>query len=176
MSSPIFLSDQRSLEDLFSRMLSPDRETCGSFKSLKVEVAFVDRLLIVFKPQGLNKDGTHRDPIILTQIRVTDFRASAEHGCEVEVEDLSTNEVMTLGYIPKRLFYYDIYAGVAPRQKLNWDATLIHGTVRRSLSFMLLFKERSSVENFSHGVTGIVTPAKFRELFPSVPLTLNQIS
>jgi hypothetical protein len=173
---PILLSEQSSLEDLFSRMMSPDREIFMSFKSLKVETCFIDRIFIVYKPQGLNKDGTHRPPEILTQIKVLDFRCNAEDGAEVDLEDLTTHEVMTARYIPQRLFRYDVFVGVAPKQRLNWDAKLFNGTVRRSLSFMMLLKVRSPSSHFSHSVTGIETPVKFRELFPDVQFTLNQTS
>lgn len=174
--STLFLSDDRSLEDLFSRMMSPDREICETYKSLKVEAAFVDRIFIIYKPQGLNTDGTHRHPEMLTQVKVTDFRLSAKGGAEVDLEDLTTHAVMTAGYVPQRLFNYDIFIGVAPRQRISWDATLHQGVVRRSLSFMLLTKVRSGEQNYSHGVTGILTPANFRQLFPEVKLTLNQSS
>lgn len=173
---PIYLSEQKSTEDLFSRMMSPDREQCDSFKSLKVEVAFVNRMFVIYKPTGLTPEGYHKTPEILAHIRVNDFYASAQHGTEVEIEDLSTHEVMKLGYIPQRLFKYDVFGLVAPRQRLVWEATLLHGSIKRSMSFMLLFKERSAADNFSHSVTNIVTPSKFRELYPAVPLTLNQIN
>jgi hypothetical protein len=169
----LFLSDERSMEDLFSRMMSPDREQFATFKSLKVEAAFIDRIFILYKPMGLNAEGTHRPPEIITQIKVTDFRLSAKNGAEVDLEDLKTGEVMTIGYIPSRLFNYDIFIGVAPRQRISWDAALYQGTIRRSLSFMLLTKVRSGSGNYSHGATGIATPAGFRQLYPSVTLTLN---
>lgn len=172
-NNPNFLSEQKSLEDLFSRMISPDREICESFKSLKVEPAFVDRIFIVYKPTGLTREGAHRDPEILTQIKVTAFRCDDRKGAEVDLIDLSTHEVMTAGYIPRRLFNYDVFMSVAPRQRLNWDATWFQGSIRRNLSFMLMMKVRSGSDNYSQGATGIETPVKFRELYPAVNLTLN---
>lgn len=176
LNSPVFLSEQRSLEDLFFRMESPDREECESFKSLKSEVAFVGRVFLVYRPTGLNTNGTHRNPEILTRIKVLDFRASAKKGAEVDLEDLTTHEIMTVTYIPRRLFDYDVFVGVAHRQRLNWEGTLYQGQVTRKLSFMLIMKVRSPAENFSHSVTGIETPVKFRELFPDVNFTLNHTS
>lgn len=172
-SNPNFLSEQKSLEDLFSRMVSPDREQCASFKCLKVEPAFVDRIFIIYKPTGLTKEGDHRPPEILTQVKVLSFRADDRRGSEVDLEDLTTNEVMTVGYIPRRLFNYDVFLSVAPRQRLNWDATLFQGRVRRHLSFMMMFKVRSASDNYSHGCTGVETPVKFRELYPNVTVVIN---
>lgn len=172
MSSQNILSDKASEADLFSRMESPDRETFESFKNLKVEAAFIERIFVVYKPTGLLREGLHRDPEVLTQVRITGFRADAKAGAEVDIEDLKTNEVMTVGYIPRRLFGYDVFVGVAHRQRLNWDATLLHGVIRRSMSFGILLKERSRPDYYSHGATSIETPAKFRALFPDYTLTL----
>lgn len=173
MSSTHFLSDQKSLEDLFSRMVSPDREQCAEFKSLKVEPSFVDRIFIVYKPTGLHADGQHKHPEILTKVKVLSFRADDKHGAEAEIQDMVTHEVMTVGYIPRRMFGYDAFVSIAPRQRLNWDAVLLQGRIKRTLSFMLMFKLRSASENYSYGCTGVETPAKFRELYPSVHFNLN---
>lgn len=172
-SNPNFLSEQKSLEDLFSRMVSPDRELCSEYKCLKVEPAFVDRIFIVYKPTGLTQAGHHKQPELLTQVKVLAFRSDDKRGSEVDLEDLTTHEVMTVGYIPRRLFQYDAFISVAPRQRLNWDATWFQGRIRRHLSFMLMLKVRSAADNYSFGCTGVDTPAKFRELFPSVQVTLN---
>lgn len=165
MSSSIFLSDSASQDDLFLRMESPDREEFAAYKSLKMAGAFLDRIFIVYR----NTD-VAQEPKILTQVRVTAFRTDARLGSEVEIEDLRTHEVLTVGYIPKRLFNYDIFVGVANRQRVNWDASLVHGVVRRSMSFGLLLKERSRSGNYSVGTTAIETPVGFRALFPEAPL------
>lgn len=172
MQQPYPLTEEHSLLDLVSRMPSPDREQYEEFRSLKVDVAFANRIFVVYRPTGLNADRTHRQPEILTQIKVHEFRATSKNGAEVDVEDLTTHQVMTLGYIPKRLFNYDLFVSVAPRQRLQWDATLFKGVVRRSLSFMLMSKVRNRADYYSAGVTCFETPAKFRELFPDATLTL----
>lgn len=170
--NPNFLSESHSLDDLFSRMVSPDREVCKTYLSMKVEAAFVNRVFIVFRPTGLTRDGSHREPEILTQVRIADFRANTRIGCECDIEDLYTHEVMTVGYIPRRLFSYDAFVGIAQRQRINWDARLHHGTIHRSLSFGLMIKERSRSDFYSAGCTSLETPANFRALFPSMNLTL----
>lgn len=172
-SNPNFLSEQASLDDLFSRMVSPDREVCREYKCLKVEPSFIDRIFIVYKPTGLTRDGEHKEPEVLTQVKVRSFRCDDKKGCEVEIEDTITHEVMVISYIPRRLFGYDAFVAVAPRQRLVWDATVFQGRVRRHLSFMLMFKVRSASDNYSQGCTGVETPAKFRELYPTVQVTLS---
>jgi hypothetical protein len=153
-------------------MISPDREVYETYKSLKVEVSFANRIFIVYQPSGLTRDKQHRPPEILTQLKVLGFRANSKDGAEVDIEDLQTHEVMTLDYIPKRLFGFEVFASVAPRQRLQWDGTIIGGVTRRSLSFMIMFKCRSRDDYYSAGATSVVTPAKFRELFPHVSLDL----
>ncbi len=178
MSTTNFLSDEASLADIISRMSSPDREIFDTYKSLKVEAAFLDRIFVVYKPCGLQEGprAAHRDPEVLTQIRVTDFRVDCKTGAEVDLEDLTTREVMTCGFIPKRLFNYDVFCGVAPRQRMNWDASIVNGILRRTLSFGLLLKVRSRAEFFSMGATAFETPNNFRALFPSAKLQLNNKS
>lgn len=172
MSAVNFLSESHSLHDLFSRMVSPDREECEGYKALKVEGSFVDRIFIVYKPTGLNVDGSHRNPEILTQVKVLSFQADAAVGAAVELEDLTTHEVMTVGYIPKRLFNYDAFISVPPRQRVNWDAANVDGVLRRSMSFGIMIKTRSKAEFYSYGVTSVETPTNFRALFPNANLTL----
>lgn len=170
--SPFYLGEEASVQDLARRMESPDREECESFRHLKIEQCFIDRILVVYKPQGLTQEGRHRDPIVLTQVKVTGFRANAGVGCEIDLEDLATKQVMTVTYIPKRLFHYDAFVGVPPKMRLHWDAQNVRGMVRRSMFFQLLVKVRAKSDFYSAGVTGIETPAKFRELYPEVSLKL----
>lgn len=171
-SSPFYLTEEASVQDLARRMESPDREECESFKHLKVEQCFIDRIFVVYKPQGLTQEGRHRDPIILTQVKVTGFRASAAAGAEIDLEDLATKQVMTVTYIPKRLFHYDAFVSVPPKMRVHWDAQSVRGAVRRSMGFQLLTKVRAKSDFYSAGVTGVETPAKFRELYPEVTLKL----
>lgn len=174
MSNEHYLSETKSLEDLFYRMMSPDREICHTYQHMKVEKGFIDRIFIVYKPTGLTTGGHHRDPDILTQIKVTGFRADAKTGAEVYLEDLTTHQVMTATYIPQRLFDYDAFIGVPPKQRLHWDAQSVRGGVARSMSFGILMKVRTKAEFYSAGVTGVETPANFRALYPEVNLVLSK--
>lgn len=171
-TSSHFLSEQKSLEDLFSRMESPDREICASFKSKRIEAAFIDRVFVVYKPMGLQTSGEHREPEVLTQVRVTEFNVNSRTGAEVTLEDWRTGEEMKVGYIPKRLFNYDVFVSVAPYQRLNWEASIHNGIVRRSLCFGMLIRERSRPDYYSATVTNMETPGNFRALFPKVDLKL----
>lgn len=172
MSAVNFLSEATSLDDLFRRMTSPDREECEAYKALKVEGAFVDRIFVIYKPRGFDGAGAHRDPEVLTQVKVTAFSVDAFLGGSIRIEDLTTHEVMTVGYIPKRLFSYDVFISVPPRQRVNWDAAMIEGQLRRSMSFGLLFKTKSKADFYSFGSTSAETPANFRALFPASTLKL----
>lgn len=173
MSNTFYLSPEKSIEDLFQRMMSPDREICIDYQHLKVEQGFIDRIFVVYKPTGLTSEGQHRDPDILTQIKVTAFRANAESGAEIDIVDLTTHQVMTAGYIPKRLFDYDAFVGVPPRQRVHWDARTIRGGVSRSMTFGILMKVRTKADFYSAGSTSVETPASFRALYPAVTLSLN---
>lgn len=173
-NQPFYLTEDASVQDLFHRMESPDREECATFGHMKTEQCFIDRIFVVYKPQGLKQDGTHRDPVILTQIKVTGFRVNAAAGAEIDLEDLGTQQVMTVSYIPKRLFHYDAFVSVPPKMRMHYDGQSVRGVVRRSMGFQLLLKVRNRADFYSAGVTGVETPAKFRELYPNVVLTINK--
>jgi len=172
MSSTHYLSEAASLDDLFKRMMSPDREICAEYQHMKVEQCFINRIFVVYKPDGLTSDNAHRPPKILTQVKVTGFRVNADTGAEIDLEDLITRQVMTLSYIPQRLFHYDAFACVAPKQRLHWDAQVVRGKVQRTLAFHLLLKVRSKADFYSAGVTAVETPANFRALYPEETLKL----
>ncbi len=167
-----YLSEPASLEDLFNRMMSPDREVCETYQHLKVEQCFIDRIFIVYKPTGLNAENTHREPAILTQVKVTAFRVDATTGAELDLEDMTTHQVMTVTYIPKRLFHYDAFVGVPPKQRLHWDAQLIRGATKRSMGFYLMLKVRTKANFYSSGATAVETPSNFRALYPEVNFTI----
>jgi hypothetical protein len=166
-----YLSDAMSLEDLFKRMTSPDREECAAYQNMKVEQCFINRIFAVYRPTGLTDDNTHRPPEVLGQVMVSSFVAT-EQGVDVTLEDLTTRRVMVVGYIPRRLFDYDAFVSIPPRQRLHWDAQSVRGVIKRSLGFQLLFKVRTKADFYSSGVTGVETPSSFRALFPESNLTL----
>lgn len=172
MSNLPYLSEAASMEDLFRRMESPGREVCAGFQHLQMVQCFIDRLFVVYKPTGLTRENQHREPEVLTRIKVTGFRANAVTGAEIDLLDLGTNQVMTVSYIPKRLFDYDAFVSVPPKQRLHWDAQNVRGYIRRAMHFQMLVKVRTKADFYSQGVTAVETPARFRELYPEVTLQL----
>lgn len=167
-----YLGDEASLADLESRITSPDREEYVSYKNLRVEAAFIGRLFIIYRPQGLTSDNRHKAPEILTQVKVRGFSADDKRGCEIELEDMCTGQVMTVGHIPKRLFSYSVFVASPPYQRIRWDGRPHQGTVKRSLAFGILIKQRTRSDFFSMGATMMETPSNFRALYPNVDLHL----
>lgn len=163
-----YLSQEESLSDLIDRIPGRDRDVYRDFRSLRVEAAFDDRVFILFKPCGLDERNQHRHPEILTTVRVLRFWCNSEDAC-VEVQDDNTGEVLQIGYVPVRLFGYDVFVSVPPRCQLRWDARYVEGQVRRSLSYPLLIKTKNLSTYYSAGVTYAETPNSFRALFPKVP-------
>lgn len=167
LSSQKLLSGEASLDDLFSRMESPDREAFESLRNLRVEAAFLDRFFIVYRTPVAGEK-----PEILTQMRVVGYRSDARTGSDVEIEDMTTKARMTVGYTPRRLFGYDIFVGVAPHQRVNWDAKVHKGEIYRSMSFGLLIKQQSKPEFQLPGQDAIETPAGLLAQFPWIDLHL----
>ena len=162
-----FLDDDDNLADLADRIPGHDRDIYKSYKALKIEAAFDDRIFVLYKPTGLTERNEHRDPEILTTVRLIDIRLSSTDGI-IRVMDDNNGEVMEVGYVPCRVFGYDVFISLPTRLTLKWDARIVDGVVRRSLSYPVLIKTRTRGDWYSAGVTGMETPNNFRKLFPKV--------
>jgi hypothetical protein len=170
-----FLADEANLEHFISLMTNRDREIYRSFGHLQFASAFADRLLVVYQPQGLNADCTHRQPRILTQVRITDFYCNQKVGAEICLEDTRTENRMVVGYIPQRLFNYDVFIHVPPYMQLRWDGHRdSRGAIKHSLSFAALIKTKNRADYYSYGNTYCLPPNKFRQLFPELEFTLPE--
>jgi hypothetical protein len=156
-----FLNDDENLADLISQMPDDDRNKYVNYGHNRVEPAFVDRIFIVYQPSGLNAARAHIEPTIITTIRVLDLSIDSSNGAMVRVRDEKFGDEQIIGYLPKRLFGYQIYVSVPPRLMLRWDAHEANGRMYRSLSFALLIKTRNKAEFYSKGNTYVETPLKF---------------
>lgn len=168
-----YLGDEANLIDLESRINAADRIAYESFKFLRIESGFLERIFVIYKPTGLTREGLHRDPEVLGQVRVTGFAADSRSGCVMSLENMETGEAQKVGHIPTRLFNFDIFIGVPPFHRLRWDARPFKGEVKRSLAFGVLVKQRTRSDHFSAGATMLETPAKFRTFYPNYDLQLQ---
>lgn len=168
-----YLSDAENMAELISRIGEDDRPAFDEFGHTRIEAVFDNRLLIVYKPQGL--DGkSHKAPQILTTIKVRNFMGSSSAGSSVEIEDLKTGERQVITHVPARVFDYDLFMSVPPALRLRWDVrTEDNGRMVRSLSYAVLIKSKNRSDWYSFGVTYAETPNRFRELFPGVDPKLN---
>lgn len=173
MSTQQFLGDEESLADLESRIDPSDSLEYASHKHLRVEAAFYGRLFVLYRPTGLTKEGRHRPPEVLAQVRVINFTASSQRGCQVEFENMATGQVQTIGHVPERLFNYSVFISAAPFMRLRWDGRRFKGVVKRSLCFGLLIKQRTRADHYSAGAEMLETPGSFRSLYPSYDLQLQ---
>lgn len=168
-----YLGDEASLEDLESHMPLQYREEYRSYKHLRAEAAFVSRIFVAYKPAGLTPDGQHREPEVLAQVKVIDFIATPKDGCAVTFENMSTGQVQTVGHVPDRLFNLNVFVSAAPYMRLRWDGRPYKGSIKRSLCFGLLIKQRTRSDNYSAGATMLETPRGFNSLYPNYALQLQ---
>lgn len=165
-----YLGDKESLSDLESRMPSPDRETYQSFRHLRIDSAFISRVYVIYKPTGLTKEGHHKAPEIVGQVKVVDWSCDIRKGCSMTIEDLGTGERMVVGHIPTRLFNYDIFVASPPFQRIRYDGRVVMGSVKRSLAFGILLKQRTRSDYYSAGASMIETLKGYRQLYPDYDL------
>lgn len=168
-----YLSDAESMAELVSRINENDRPAFDAFGHIRIEAVFDNRLLIVYKPQGL--DGkVHKAPEVLTTIKVRNYECDSASGSSIEIEDLHTGERQVITHVPARVFNYDLFMSVPQALRLRWDVRSDgNGALSRSLSYAVLIKTKNRSDWYSYGVTYAETPNRFRELFPDHDPKLN---
>jgi hypothetical protein len=165
----VFFDERQNLAELVTHMDEEDRRSYESFGHRRIEAAFVNRVFIVYRPQGLTPQRAHKEPQIVTLVKVTDFSADARNGCRVVLTDQQHGQEMTITHVPRRVFNFPIFVSVPPRVELKWDArTLPEDRVWRSLSFALLVKTKNRSDFHSKNNFYMEAPNKFRELYPDV--------
>lgn len=163
-----YLDDDENMADLVEQMPPADQQKYLNYGHRRVEAVFVDRVFIVYKPTGLNAAKQHREPEILTTLRVTDFMADSVNGASSKLFDDKNAREMRVVAVPKKLFDFPIYISVPPRLQLRWDARRVGERIWRSMSFAFLIKTKNKADFYSMGNTYIETPNRFAELYPSV--------
>jgi hypothetical protein len=166
--SEAFLSDEENLAELVSHMPEEDQLRWNNYGHLRIEPAFVDRVLVVYKPTGLLPNKQHRDPEILNLVKIVDFKVLGRLGCTAMLEEAETQQQMTITHVPKRLFGYPVYVSIPARVMVRWDVRVIDGKPWRSLSFAMLVKSKNKSSFYSKGNVYAESPNVFRNLYPSV--------
>lgn len=164
------LDESANLADLVGRIEGPDRDLYSAYRALSIQAAFDDRIFIVYQPQGLNSDGTHRDPNILTTLRCLDFKSYSQGGSSIRVLNDDTDEVHLVTYTPSRPFGLELFMSIPPDLRIKWDGRPRSGGVIRNMSYAMLIKTRSRSDWYSAGVTLCETPKNFKILYPGVTL------
>lgn len=163
--------DVTNAAELAGSIPGQDRQRFQEFKALAIQAAFDDRVFIVYKPQGLNSNGTHRPPLLIAKLRCLGFACTSRNGANVQIENMETGEIASVGYIPSRPFDLDVFMSVPHNLKLKWNLQVSrNGGFNRSMSYALLIKTRSKSDWYSAGATMCETPNKFRELYPSLTI------
>ena len=169
-----YLTEEENQASLVQQIDLRDQAAFADMKASRIEAAFTGRLLILYKPVGLNADKTHRDPQIISALSFSDFFTDDREGADVVVKCLKNKESMTIGHIPTRMFDYDIFLQIPPVYRLRWDARRGgDGVEVRSLVYPLSVFTRNRSSYYSAGVTYVETPNRFRELFPGVKPNLS---
>lgn len=164
-----FFTEEESMAELLSHMPEDDRHRYLKYGHRQIEGAFVGRVFIIYKPEGLTFSKAHRPPTVLTTVNIVDFMVDPREGARVIVEDMTTSERQTITYVPKKLFGYQVYVSVPPQLTLRWDArSASEDRVWRTLSFALLIKTKNKADFYSKGNHYIQTPNGFRRLYPDV--------
>jgi hypothetical protein len=168
MSAPQFLTDDANLAELVSHMPEEDQARFNNYGHFRIEAVFIERVFIVYKPTGLLSNKQHREPEILTTVRVVNFSVDPREGCQAVLRNEATGEETTLTHVPRKVFGYPVYASLPSRLSLRWDCRIVNGKPWRSLSFALLLKTKNKADFYSQGNVYAETPNKFRQLYPSV--------
>ncbi len=168
-----YLNEEQNLAELISQIPAPERAAFSAMKSNRIEAAFNGRYLVLFKPTGLNRDRSHRAPEVLSYAKFSAFYCDDIGGADVQVFDSMTNESMTVGHVPRRLFDYDVFVHIPPVFRLRWDARDTDDGICRSLVFPVGVFTKNRSNFYSAGVTYAETPNRFKELYPNSKIDLR---
>ncbi len=178
--SYIFQDEGSSTLDLNARINPEHQAKFAKFGHLQIQGAFIDRLYIIYKSNGLKDravEGFGGDsfgfkkanmPTILATLKVIDFECDEENGCSFTLQDTETLEEVVVGHIPTRLFDFDVFMSIPAHCKVKWDlrTDTKSKTSSRSLSFAVLVKTANRADFHSEGNTYCCTPNEFAGLFP----------
>lgn len=161
------LTHDENMQDLVGRMADPeDVLDYTGFRNSRVEACFEGRYFVVYRPQGLNANNTHREPEVITTLKISDFYCDGKLGPQCTVTDLSTDETQILTTVPARLFNYQIFANIPIHSRIRWEARLAGSEVRRYMIFGLVLKTRNRSDHYTMGNTYCENPNQFRSLYP----------
>ena len=169
MAGNEFFEDAQNVEDLVRHMPEDEQRRYRTYGDNRIEAAFINRVFIVYRPTGLTSETKrHKEPEILTTIRVTDFSATARSGCVLTLEDQKHGQQMMVTHVPKQLFNFPIFVSIPPRLTLRWDARTVGESVVRTMSFAMFVKMKNKADFYSKGNTYVSTPNEFLRLYPGV--------
>lgn len=175
MKSQMYLSEDANIADLVSQMSPTDALAYEAFGHLRADPGFVGRIYVLFRPTGLTKEGQHREPEIIGQVRIVDWVSSAAGGSTITFEDMSSGETMKVGHVPRRLFDYDIFVSAPPYGRVRWEGRRVGEVVKRSMLFSLLIKTAVRSSFYSKSVTFCESPKCLKELYPNLQTQISFI-
>lgn len=156
------------MAELVSLMPVDEQKQYLNYGHRRIEATFVDRVFIIYRPTGLNAAKQHREPDIVTTVRIMDFMVDSTNGASSRLLDERSGAEMRIGYVPKKIFTYPIFVSIPARLTLKWDARKVGERTLRSMSFALLVKTKNRSDFYSQGNVYAETPASFKKLYPNV--------
>lgn len=166
-----YITEAETLDNLKSKMRPENALEFDSYKHLKIEAGFYDRVFIIYQPRGSRhgQDITQqKEPKVLSIVRVVGFTADLQHGAQARLFDETSGSEMSVGYVPKKLFNYPIYVSIPAELKLTLSGQKTGKTVRDSFTFAILIKCQDKADQYTTTNTYMETPAKFKVLFPAL--------
>ena len=161
-----YLSERENLHELVSHMKKHERVGWLDFGHLELVPCFKDRVLIMYK---VNPD---RSPAIQFYVDVVGITINDIFGVMIEVSARNNKVTQWVTAIPAKLFGMNVYASVPTRCEVRWDAHYDGVKVNRSLMYTILVKTANKPVFNNAGNTYLLTPNKFKELFPLVEVEL----
>lgn len=161
-----YLDPAQNLADLVSKMPAEERAAWNEYGHMFVEPTFADRVFLLYRCEGKDRDNRRRPPNVIERYRVIGISVTDSEGVVIRVLAENENKVIEIGHVPVNLGGHGVFASVPHSFTMRWDARLHDGKLRRSLAYLLLFKTRNSSAFYSRGNVYIETPNKLKKLFP----------
>lgn len=152
-----FMSLHEHFEKLVESLQPADLGLYRSFKHTREEAAFRNRTFIVYEIFD-------REPDVLDTITVMDFHCNDTVGASAEVRSHGSGQIMTVNYLPQRLFEHEVFVWMPLHAKIRWSARpgKVHGG---SLAFPLVIRTASRLDRRERGVMHCETGVEYAREF-----------
>ncbi len=152
-----FMTPGEHFDKLVLQLNDADRERYQAMTHSRAEVGYRNRNFVVYEV-------VRREPVVIDNIKVLDFMADDQIGATCELRSEELGKTITVGYLPERLFGYNVFIHLPLHSKIRWSTTP-DDPRGGNLAFDLVIRTKSRYHLRERGITYFETGIGFAREF-----------